>query len=327
MRLRARSRGRFEIAPVTAEAIDPAGLLAPRAVEVAPSLEAIVAPRAHAISRLRTTGRRREAEGLSLADHEETRLGVDSTDFRELREYAWGDQPNAINWKATARRLSAMGRRGGRQSQPLVNEYEKEGKRTVMVLLDGGASLRVGTSLETGLDHSVEAALGAARYFLARGARVGAATFGARAGAPAPPESGSGQAHGLERALSPGEVDAEATLPRTLRALAPHLAGAKPVLVVVTRVTPRNAAEIEEAARRFRILTDQRRKRLPLVLLDLRALDLAPTPGAAWTTAREIVEREDAAAARLVERAGARVVPFHPSTGDLRRALRQGGVA
>ncbi|MFA5862287.1 MAG: DUF58 domain-containing protein, partial [Candidatus Thermoplasmatota archaeon] len=326
MRVRAHVRGSHEVDAVTAESIDPTGLSAPIAATVASPTNVEVTPRSYAIQKLRARTSHRAASGAF--DQGEARLGVDSTDFRELREYAWGDPPNSINWKATARRLSALGRRGGRQSQPVVNEYEKEGKRTVFVLLDGGESLRIGTTLETGLDHGVEGALAAGKFFLARGSRVGAWTFGCRAGPVAPPEAGSGQAPGLERALSPGEEDASATLSRTLRSTSRYFVGAKPLVVIVTRVTPRNVPELTEAARRLRALLDERRHRaLPLIIVDVRALVLAPTPSAAWTTARDMVARQDERAAAALRAVGIRVLPWTPGEEDFRKALLRGGLA
>ena len=325
-RVRASARGRHTLEPVRVETIEPTGLVGPRVEDATDAAVVEVAPRSYAIRRVRARARR--ASGDLMSDLENARLGVDSTDFRELREYVRGDPPSAIHWKATARRLSALGKRGGRMANPLVSEYEKEGKRTVIVLLDGGPALRVGTSLETGLDHGVEAALGAAKFFLARGARVGAATYGASSHPPSPPEAGSGQEHSLERSLSPGELDPENSLARTLRALHPHLAGARPLLVVVTRVTPRNADELADAAQRIRALSKERRRRLRgLLVVDVRALDLAPAPSTPWETARELVHREDAAAATRVAQAGARVVGWRPGVEDLRTALSRGGMA
>ena len=324
-KLRAHARGSVDLPPVRVEVVDPAGVVGPLDAEAAPGETLRVAPRWHAIRRLRA--RSRTLAASPQPDRDAARVGIESTDFRELREYAWGDAPNAINWKATARRLSAMGKRGGRMSNPLVNEYEKEGKRTVFVLLDGGAQLRVGTSLETGLDHGVEAAVAAARFFLARGSRVGAWTYGARAGPVAPPESGSGQTASLERALSPGEPDPTMTLPVALRALQQHLASSRPMVVVVTRVTPANADELADAARRLRVLLAERRRAIPLVVIDVRALLLAPTPDPAWRTARQAVEREDRDAVRRVAATGARVVPWQPGREDFRRALHRGGLA
>ncbi|WP_297508485.1 DUF58 domain-containing protein [Thermococcus sp.] len=51
--------------------------------------------------------------------------GAPTIEFREVREYRPGDPLKVINWKATAR----FGR-------TLVNEFEREGGRTVIVVLD-----------------------------------------------------------------------------------------------------------------------------------------------------------------------------------------------
>lgn len=324
-RLKAHARGTHTLPAAMAESIDPRGLLAARTLPVASPESLQVAPRSLSAERLRR--RVRGKAKLLLPDRQEVRVGAGSTDFRELREYFWGDPPKAINWKATARRLSRMGRQGGPSQNPLVNEYEKEGRATVVILLDGSAEMRVGTKLETGLDHAVEGALSAARLFLSRGARVGAATFGAKSAPPAPPEAGSGQMHSIERALSPGEPDADATPLAALGSLERHLAGSRPIILIVTRVTSRNAGDIAEVVRRVRALMRQKRRRLPVFVVDVRALDLAPTPAVGWDTARRIVEAEDASAAREVAQAGARLAVWHPTKEDFRAALMRRAIA
>jgi uncharacterized protein (DUF58 family) len=59
------------------------------------------------------------------------KMGVRTIDFLEIREYSHGDPYGAINWKATAR-LSAAD-----NVKPFVNEYEKDGKKTVMTSMQG----------------------------------------------------------------------------------------------------------------------------------------------------------------------------------------------
>lgn len=319
-RVRAHARGSHDVGAVRAETIDPRGLVAPLTTDIAPPEALTVTPRAFHADKLRRRIRGRAR--MLLPDREEARVGAGSTDFRELREYAWGDPPKSINWKATARRVSAQGGKAGRSQAPLVNEYEKEGRSTVFVLLDGGADMRVGTALENGLDHAVEASLSAARLFMLRGARVGAATFGAKSALPAPPDAGSGHVHRIERALAPGEPDAEQTPTRVLATLQRHLAGARPVMLVITRVTPRNVASLRELVRHMRVLTGGRGGRAsPVYIIDVRALGLAPTGSPAWDAARNIVEAEDAEAARELTSAGARVVPWRPGVEDFRAAL------
>ncbi len=319
VRFRVHARGAAALPPVVAERIDALGLLAPRSTEIAPAETLRVAPRVYPSEGFR----RRGAGALRL---QQARLGVGSADFRELRDYAWGDPPKSIHWRATARRLSAYAGRGGPGSTPLVKEYDKEGRRSALVLLDGGDALRVGTTLETGLDHGVEAALAACRLLLSQGIRVGAATYGAKAGLPEPPEAGEGQMPQLERALSPGEPDAAATPVRALQQLQPHLVGSRPVLVVVTRVTPATAAQLAETAGHLRVMLREKGRRLPLVVIDVRALSLVPERGEAWRGATRLVEREDAAAARRVAAAGARLVPWRPGD-DLHALLAREGIA
>lgn len=324
-RLRAHARGPHTLPAVKVEAMDPHGLLAARAFEIAPAETVEVTPRGMHGDRALRRGRARAR--TPLPELEPSRLGAGSTDFRELREYSWGDPPKSINWKATARRLSGLAGRGGVSKVPLVNEYEKEGRRTVLVLLDGGAHLRVGTSLETGLDHAVEAAVSTARLFLDRGARVGAATFHATSPGPCMPEAGPANKHGVERALAPGAPDPGETLQRALQAFERHLPGGRPVVLVVTRITPANAGHLADLARRMRVLLHERGRTVPVYVIDVRALGLAPTPSPAWEAARVLVEREDAQAAREVAAAGARVIPWRPERDDLRKALLRRGIA
>lgn len=324
-RLRAHARGTHTLPAAAAESIDPRGLVAARTHPLAHAEKLQVTPRSLSAERLRRRVRGRAR--VLLLDRQEARVGAGSTDFRELREYFWGDPPKAINWKATARRLSRLGRQGGVGQNPLVNEYEKEGRATVVILLDGSAELRVGTRLETGLDHAVEGALSAARLFLSRGARVGAATFGAKSAAPAAPDAGSGQMHTIERALSPGEADPNATPIAALGSLERHLAGSRPIILIISRITSRNAGDIAEVVRRVRALVRRKRRGAPVFVVDVRALDLAPTPGAGWHAARRIVEAEDASAAREVAAAGARIVVWHPGKEDFRAALLRRAIA
>lgn len=322
-RIRAHGRGRQELGAVEAWTLDPTGLVGPRKAVIAPAETLEVTPRSVRAQRVR--GALRNDARRAVPDLEQARLGVGSTDFRELRDYAWGDPPKSINWKATARRLSGNAGRDA-AATPLVNEYEREGRRTVLVLLDGGPALRVGTTMETGLDHGVEAALGLAALLLSRGARVGAATYNAKANPSAPPDAGEGQIPHLEKALSPGEPDREHAAQKVLQGLQRHLSGARPVLVVVTRITPATADELVALAERVRVLLGERRRGLPLHVLDVRALRLVPQGDPAWDAAAELVAREDEEAARRVREAGVRVIPWRPGLEDLRQVLARRGI-
>jgi uncharacterized protein (DUF58 family) len=96
-----------------------------------------------------------------------TKIGPLSTDFKEIRNYFYGDPFKIINWKASARAAS-LGK-----TLPLVNEYEREGKPTVWIFFDANPDLMIGTTTENVLDYSVQIAYNASYYFLKRGYSLG----------------------------------------------------------------------------------------------------------------------------------------------------------
>lgn len=163
VRFAALKRGEHEVGPVRLDFLSALGSFH-REVDVSPARHLTVWPRQQAVRRMReirTYGR------LPQPDEAIARLGVRSHDFRDIRAYQRGDPVRWINWRATAKHLS----RGNHE--PLVNEYEVEGKRAVWVLVDAAPHSAVGTNVEDVLDHQVEAAVGITSYFLGRGCKVG----------------------------------------------------------------------------------------------------------------------------------------------------------
>jgi uncharacterized protein (DUF58 family) len=123
------------------------------------------------------------------------RLGI-GTEFTELREYATGDDPRLIDWKATARR-----------SRPLVRVLEPEQEQTMIILLDRG---RLMTAQVQGLkrfDWGLNATLSLALAGLSRGDRVGVAVFDRQIHTWIPPERGQSQLPKLLERLTPIQPD------------------------------------------------------------------------------------------------------------------------
>jgi len=92
------------------------------------------------------------------------RLGPHSTDFIEVREYAPGDPFKFINWKASARST---------QGKLLSNEYEREGLRTVVFLVDVSENMRYGLPHENPLEYSIYLILSLAKALIRYGYNVG----------------------------------------------------------------------------------------------------------------------------------------------------------
>jgi uncharacterized protein (DUF58 family) len=123
------------------------------------------------------------------------RLGT-GTEFAELRDYAMGDDPRFIDWKATARR-----------GTPLVRVLEPEQEQTLIILLDRG---RLMTAQVKGLlrfDWGLNAALGLAMAGISRGDRVGIGVFDREMHLWMPPERGQKQYHRMLERLTPIQPD------------------------------------------------------------------------------------------------------------------------
>jgi uncharacterized protein (DUF58 family) len=94
-----------------------------------------------------------------------TRLGPHSTDFLSIREYTVGDPYKFINWKASSRSVA--------QDKLLVNEYEREGLRTFLFILDRSEVMRRGTAEENCLEYGIAYLLSFSKILLNYGMNVG----------------------------------------------------------------------------------------------------------------------------------------------------------
>lgn len=136
---------------------------------------------------LQNTGTMRQAK----------RMGI-GTEFAELREYRSGDDPRFIDWKATARRMGAIG-----AASLQVRVLEPEQEQTLIILLDRG---RLMTARVNGLkrfDWGLNATLSLALTGLNRGDKVGVAVFDREITTWIPPERGQHQLSKLIERLTP----------------------------------------------------------------------------------------------------------------------------
>jgi uncharacterized protein (DUF58 family) len=174
--VRGRVRGRWPLGMVVLRALGPLGLverslvfphrpstdddvLAGRAVAdsviVAPSIAGIGRFRLLALQqRLRDPGSRnirRRGEGMSFAG---------------LRDYALGDDPRRIDWKASARRNKLIAR-----------EFTIEQGQTVMIAVDAGRLMTQLAGEHSRFEHALSSALILADVALSNGDRVGLIVF------------------------------------------------------------------------------------------------------------------------------------------------------
>lgn len=151
------------------------------AVTVVPSLSGVRRFRLLAMQhRLDTAGvrsLRRRGEGFSFAN---------------LREYALGDDPRRIDWKATARR-----------AQLITREYTIERSQTVITLIDAGRAMTQLAGARSRFEHALSSALILTDIAANSGDRVGALVFDDEIRAYVPARPGRGALHAIRDALAP----------------------------------------------------------------------------------------------------------------------------
>ncbi|ASJ17306.1 hypothetical protein A3L04_09610 [Thermococcus chitonophagus] len=164
-----------------------------------------------------------------------SRFGFVTTDFKEIREYREGDPFKAINWKATAR-----------TGKLLVNEFEKEGKKTIMIFLDARIE-KLGSYLENLLDHGVKVAMLLADFYLSMGSNVGLYIIGQ--GKLVTPTSSKAQKRSIIKALMSASFERDETIDDAFKNLENVLRRFSPQIILITALDDPIIPEISSIKR------------------------------------------------------------------------------
>ncbi len=244
------------------------------------------------------------------------RIGLASTDFREIRDYVYGDPIKSINWKATARR-----ERGG-VSWPLVNEYEAEGKKAVWIFLDAASYLDIGTPTESVFECAIEAANAIAFYFLDRGYRVGMYVYndGERLFYP---DAGKRQFHRLTRELIDLKTSTRLDeLPQAVEKCRKFILAHNALCVIVTRLDTRHAGLLVDATRKIMAIGSRwRRRRLPVMVVGIAGSELVPGKTGYEENTADFLRLQGRHVAGSLRHLGASVLEWNPQREGFAVAL------
>lgn len=297
-----RQRGRHALGPVALRVTGPLGLVTRTlrwqpddAITVAPSLAGVRRYRLLAVQhRLRDAGiraLRRRGEG---------------TAFGSLREYAVGDDPRHMDWKATARR-----------GKPIVREYTVEQGQTVVVAVDAGRLMTQLAGPVSRFEHALSAAMLLADVAVHSGDQVGLLLFDAEVRAWIPPSRGRPALERLRDALVPAEAAlVEPDYAAAFRTLATRHRK-RSLVVLFTDVVDARASQALVA-----LTARSAQRHLPLVVAlrndALHAAALPPDPPTARATweaaaAEELLLAREDALARM-RRTGVDVLDVSPQS-------------
>jgi uncharacterized protein (DUF58 family) len=265
--------------------------------------------------------RMKEVRGIAQTlrtDIDQARIGSQSTDFDELREYQRGDPLKWINWKATAR-VSTRG-----QYKPMVNRYEPEGKKSVFFFLDAAHYMQAGSTIENTFEHTIKATTGMAKFFLDKSFKFGGQFFNARKDVEIYPDMGQRQFMRLTRELSSLEAGDphHGAFAEAVERAKVHLIRQRPLSIVITRPEI-DFAETLEGLKRIRRYTTTRRLRPIIVINPLVYTAVAGSDDFA-TYAMTILKAENRTRYHQLRRMGISVLDWDPKKEDIGvRLLRQ----
>lgn len=213
------------------------------------------------------------------------------TEFRELREYSYGDDLRSIDWKATAR-----------TNRPLIRVLEPEQEQTVIILLDRGRLMTANIQGYKRFDLGLNATLSLALTAIGRGDRVGVGIFDRYLHTWIPPQRG--QPHFASILDKVSRIQPELLEPDYLGAVTTIIKQQtrRALVVLITDIVD-NIASVELLT----ALTRLTPRYLPFCVtlrdpqVDLRAHQLAPDLQGAYTqaVALDLLQQRQLAFAKL----------------------------
>lgn len=312
-------RGKVEMGPVRIESIHALGVRAPTSGEVTDALAVEVRPASAPVRRIRGLS------GFARQMFPESDIavsGIQTTEFRDIREYHSGDPIKSINWRATARTAGFASGTG----VPLVNEYEREGKKAVWLLLDAAPYMQVGTSVDNSFETALKAATSIAQFYLDRGYKLGAYIYNGDKQGFYYPDVGRKQMLRWQRAvtgLKPGDSAQEGlfgAVERTRR----WLVREKPLVVIITRAGKADEGTFA-ALKKLRGITARRRKRIPVLVVSPVVYAHIPANEDYRSDLVSLLRRRERPIIQRIRRSGARVVEWDPTEARLESVLLAGG--
>ena len=297
-----RERGRQPLGPVVLRAEAPLGLVE-RLLRYAPEDTVAVAPSVAGIRRYRLLAVQHRLRDMGVR---QLRRRGEGTSFASLREYAVGDDPRHIDWKATARRGRAI-----------VREYSVEQGQTVIVAIDAGRLMTQLAGDVPRFEHALSAALVLADVAVHSGDQVGLLLFDDEVRAWVPPARGQPALEQLREALVPARATmAEPDYAAAFRTLATRHRK-RALLVLFT-----DAVDVRASQALVAHTTRGAARHLPVVVAmrnDALVDAALPRPGATPAQLFEAAAAEELLLAReealqRMRRAGVSVVDVSPTT-------------
>jgi len=312
-KIRCPKRGKYVLRQIQCESRHFLGLIQTTSGAVqGTSIELVVKPKILNMRRIRSM------RGIATTPFpviDIAKMGVTTTDFRQIRDYVYGDPVKTINWKATAKQA----RKG--TIWPLVNEYEFEGRKSVWIFLDASFYMEIGSNIENAFEYSVEATCGVAYYYLDRGYRLGMYIYhdGNRLFYP---DSGKKQFNRLFRELIELKASKHGEdLTQAIDRCKSYILGYSPLCVIVTRLEKQSSNSLISGVKKIVLLRGRLRRKLPLMVISVTGYKIIPGMSEYEENAANLLQLETRPMVRTLRALGSSVLEWDPRRESFATAL------
>ena len=295
-----RERGVHRLGPVALQVTGTLGLVQ-RVLHEELEDEITVAPSLAGVRRYRLLALQHRLQDAGVRN---IRRRGEGTTFANLREYALGDDPRHVDWKATARRRKLITR-----------EFTVEQGQTVMIAIDAGRLMTQLSGPWSRFEYALSAALVLADVAVHSGDRVGLILFDDEVRAFVPPARGVAALQAIREALIPATASlVEPDYAAAFRTLAARHRRRSLVVAFTDVIDPRAsnaliAHTMRSAARHLPVIVALRNDELVAAASPAARADSAALYQSA--AAEELVSAREAALQRM-RQAGVSVVDTSP---------------
>jgi len=305
-------RGIYNVGPLSYECIHFSGLIQTGINKDESLTKLEVRPKTLEVKRLRDP---RLLSRIPMPLGSLAKVGIMTTDFKEIREYHSGDSFKCINWKATARLASQ------KHQQPFVNEFEREGKKVVWIMVDGSQNMALGTNVKNAFEYALQAAFGLAQFYLARNCNVGLCIYSKKGRRLLLPDSGRRQKYKILKEILNARIASESGgFKSAVKSLRGHIAGANPYFIIITSIRNDSLPELVSGIKDLRKYSRAIRKIPQIMVIHVSGYSIAATDNYEKLAAT-MLEIGNMQAIRLLRKAGASVTVWNPLRQSLANLL------
>ncbi len=310
--VRCSKRGKYELSNLELETRHPVGMRENIQFMIDEEDVITVTPKIKQIRRLRG---KKDIATFPYPESDIAKIGGKTTDFKEIREYQFGDPMKDINWKATAKM-------GSRKSKPLVNEYEVEGKKSIWIFLDASEYLKIGKTTRNVFEYTTKAANAVTRYFTDKNFLIGMYIYndGEKMFYP---DVGEKQYKRITEELINLEThNKNEGLDKAVESCKEFILSYNPLPVVITSVEPQSYNSFREGIKKLRAyIGGRRREKIPLMVLNVLPHTLNPTPKSRYKENAALLFQIDQKHEKLVQKVGGKFINWDPGKDKLMKVL------